>query len=371
MNRYIKSFSIFLACFALHAQVFAFWDQSHQLVAKVAEKKLNKESLSKVQKLLNVNILYPGNALLSQNTNSIDTAASWADSIKSYYNQPINKTLSLCHYTDIPLKKNDINIDKSDEAIMELLMEELKKVPYNSVSCLKSAIKTLNTPSESDLNKAIALRFVLHIMGDIAQPLHNVSLVDENFEDAGGNKIIFLDKINITNIDGSVNQVNNLHSLWDSSLAVYLQFPYNKSDIKIGKFTDEQKNLNEIYAKNLIEDKELMELALKEISDVDNQNVENWVIESHKLAIKSVYTDLILANDSGEHIANIKTSFVKGWRDYQSQRKMLMQLQILKAGLRLKMLLDAMYAESPNRNVYRQLIEEILNDPEVKALRVN
>ncbi|WP_186647263.1 S1/P1 nuclease [Fluviispira vulneris] len=371
MNRYIKSFTIFVACFALRTQVFAFWDQSHQLVAKVAEKKLNKESLSKVQKLLNVKISYPGNALLSQNTSSFDTAASWADSIKSYYNQPINKTLSLCHYTDIPLKKSEINIDKSDEVLMELLQEEIKKVPYNSVSCLKSAIKTLNTFTESDTNKAVAMRFVLHIMGDIAQPLHNVSLVDENFEDAGGNKIIFLDKINIANMDGSVNPVNNLHSLWDSSLSVYLQFPYIKNDIKTGKFTDEQKNLNELYAKNLLEDNELMELALKEISDTNIQNVENWVIESHKLAIKSVYTDLVFANDSGEHFNNIKTSFVKGWKDYQSQRKKLMQLQILKAGLRLQLLIEAMYSENPNRNSYRELIEEILNDPEVKTLRVN
>ena len=80
--------------------------------------------------------------------------------------------------------------------------------------------------------KAIALRMVLHIVGDIGQPLHNFSLVEGSFADAGGNNVKFEKPVSFVNIDGSTSVANNLHKLWDGSLNVYFQFSYEPERTK-------------------------------------------------------------------------------------------------------------------------------------------
>ncbi|KAB8029807.1 S1/P1 nuclease [Fluviispira multicolorata] len=367
MKRHIKSFGILVTCFAMHTQVFAFWDQSHQLIGEIAEKKVNNDSLVKINNLLKVKISYPGSEVLSQNTSSLDTAASWADSIKAYFYQNVNKSLSQCHYVDIKLNKSDINKEKSEAELKGLLNDELSKEPYNSVSCLKSAIKTLNTSTESEVNKAIALRLVVHIIGDIGQPLHNVSLVNENFSDEGGNKIKFDEKVEIKNLDGSLNQVNNLHSMWDSSLSMYLQFPYSKEDSKIGLFSEDERNLNKSYANKILGDNELVLLAKKENNLLDPQSIESWVIDSHKIAIKYAYTDLKFDNGSKNVL---KASFTNGWNLYKANRIKLMQLQILKSGMRLTEILDAIFSDKVINNAYNKIVEDIMNDDSIKTIDI-
>ena len=64
------------------------------------------------------------------------------------------------------------------------------------------------------------LRMIIHIIGDIHQPLHNSNYFNRTFNnsvgDMGGNLI------NVTRLDGIVM---NLHAYWDSG-ALYL----NKND---------------------------------------------------------------------------------------------------------------------------------------------
>ena len=66
--------------------------------------------------------------------------------------------------------------------------------------------------SEAD-GKSLAMRLLVHYVGDFHQPLHLAEVVDkENPKgDLGGNTF---------NVDGKYG-VNNLHSLWDSVLYAY------------------------------------------------------------------------------------------------------------------------------------------------------
>lgn len=70
---------------------------------------------------------------------------------------------------------------------------------------------------ESD-QKSFALRLVIHYTGDIHQPLHSVSKVDDEYPkgDRGGNSEW---------IDPNVSGVGNLHSVWDSVIYEFTGYP--------------------------------------------------------------------------------------------------------------------------------------------------
>lgn len=55
------------------------------------------------------------------------------------------------------------------------------------------------------------MRFLVHLLGDIHQPLHNVSLVTKDFPkgDMGGNKF---------EVDTGYRSIKDLHTFWDAGL---------------------------------------------------------------------------------------------------------------------------------------------------------
>ena len=54
----------------------------------------------------------------------------------------------------------------------------------------------------------MAVRFLVHYIGDLHQPLHTVARVNDDYKtgDEGGNKFKL----------PKVNNIDNLHSVWDS-----------------------------------------------------------------------------------------------------------------------------------------------------------
>jgi hypothetical protein len=64
-----------------------------------------------------------------------------------------------------------------------------------------------------DFEKSMMMRYLIHVIGDIHQPLHAVTLYDDGkfFKgDMGGNLYL----INYT----SPYDIDNLHKLWDSGI---------------------------------------------------------------------------------------------------------------------------------------------------------
>lgn len=73
----------------------------------------------------------------------------------------------------------------------------------DAVTAIKSRIEILNNPESSLEERQLALKILIHVVGDIHMPLHMGHATD-----LGGNRI----KVKF------FNRENNLHSVWDSSL---------------------------------------------------------------------------------------------------------------------------------------------------------
>lgn len=80
----------------------------------------------------------------------------------------------------------------------------------SSVEVIKNAVKVLSSNiNKTTAERALFSRYLVHVVGDIHQPLHSVSLFNETYPsgDRGGNSL------KITLLNGTAQ---NLHSFWDS-----------------------------------------------------------------------------------------------------------------------------------------------------------
>ena len=184
MIKAAKFLATLCAYFCLVHPALAWNAEGHMVVAQIAYNHLDAEVKAKCDALIAVPVYHSS----SINSNFV-TAAVWADDIKSF-----TSAYSDSHYIDIP-----ISLDLSPT-------NGVANDSSNVVVAIRQCITTLQDPTATLSNQAVALRFLLHFAGDITQPLHCSTGVTTNKPggDAGGNTF---------NITGTWN---NLHSLWDS-----------------------------------------------------------------------------------------------------------------------------------------------------------
>lgn len=179
----------------------------HMMVAKIAFNRLNPHAKAEVARLLAIRITRPGlstkskrllNSATSRSTDFVN-AAHWADDLR-----PIPEFASFkpLHFIDTSF---------SDDGT------PLPALPTpNLISALQDNVNTLKT-STDDNEKAQALRFIIHFVGDVHQPLHcatRVSQANPN-GDAGGNLVILKLRVNRKSVR------KNLHSYWDGGLGSF------------------------------------------------------------------------------------------------------------------------------------------------------
>lgn len=360
MRTQLRLFAL-ISCtnFLVTNESFAFWDQSHQLISEIASQRVSTKTKDEINRLLKVAISKPGSEELARNSATMETAASWADNIKSYKD---SDNYAACHYTDVEVTRDMIGKDVNEDEIYNRLKDTLVKNKLNSVVCLKKSIKTLLTHNESDLNKAIALRMVLHIVGDIGQPLHNSSLVEGSFADAGGNNVKFEKPVSFVNIDGSTSVANNLHKLWDGSLNVYFQFSYEPERTKKGLYNSDELNAVKRDAQSVLKFKDFSFLSNNMSNDTNESSIEGWVIDSYKTAVKYVYTDLKFGSQDFSSQSVVATAFKLNWKMYHDERVDIVENQVKKSGIRLYMVLNEIFDPSKSINQYKTLVENIQKD---------
>jgi len=129
-------------------------------------------------------------------------AARWPDDIRgdTAFDHP------MWHYIDYPYKPRG----QPDSVI------EPAPAGENLVAAFKQNVAVAQSAapgSQTDAQKAIALCWIFHLMGDSHQPLHAVSLFTTQFPtgDQGGN-LFFIQP------DPSSPTTQNLHSYWDGIL---------------------------------------------------------------------------------------------------------------------------------------------------------
>jgi hypothetical protein len=161
------------AVLLLAAQIgFAWGREGHVVVALIAEHYMTGEARAKAGQLLD------GSAM--------DGVASWADDYRRDHRET-----GPWHYINIPLSDSKLDL--------------ARECPNGEcvIGKTEQFLSVLKNPSADRAAKAQALKYVVHFVADMHQPLH-----DEDDGDRGGNErhVIF---------DG---KPDNLHWVWDTGL---------------------------------------------------------------------------------------------------------------------------------------------------------
>jgi hypothetical protein len=174
------------------------------MIGLIARAHLTPAVSAAVDQLLNDNPLDPNQKRYCQErpADPMADAAAWADDMKS-----IDKTFTW-HFVDIPLGIHQGEAGSSD--VMKWCEPIGPSVEgKDRPGCLTSAIDyewgILRDKSQPGPDRAKALRYLIHFLGDLSQPLH-----DTDNHDQGGNctRMTFF----------SNEKPENLHAIWDERI---------------------------------------------------------------------------------------------------------------------------------------------------------
>lgn len=181
---------VIICSLGLPKQACAWSATGHRIVAAIAYQHLTPKTRERVNSLI---IGHP----YVQNDNFI-SASTWADDIKGRSIMVFNRW----HYINRAITKFD--------AYHASKRRRLPKPAYNNITrVLAQAEQVLQNKQCTDAEKAFFLRFYIHLVGDMHQPLHMASLVSPRFPrgDRGGNAYRV-----------RYHGINNLHRLWDQGV---------------------------------------------------------------------------------------------------------------------------------------------------------
>ena len=211
---------------------------------------------------------------------SFVNAAVWLDTLRY---QEVNWFATM-HYVDFPFSVDGTPLPLTQE--------------INAISAITTATNILSNKYAKDFDKGIALRVLLHIVGDIHQPLHATTQVSTKFPqgDRGGNLLVL----------SGTRVAKNLHSYWDKGAGL-LVVKRRYSQVQIEK---RALDIERRYPCNT--------------GAVDSTPLQ-WAEESHALAVNKVYKTL-----PGNNVPNIA---------YQRLAQKITEQRIALAGCRLGALL--------------------------------
>lgn len=176
---------IVLLVVASRTDLIAWGGDGHRIVANIAEAHLTPAAKAQVQLLLD-------GAHLAD-------VASWADEVRR--DRPAT---SRWHYVDIPYEASSYDAARDCQATDhgDCVIAEIAR-----------AEKVLGDLSASKNERAEALKFLVHFVGDMHQPLHSIERNDPvtGNGDRGGNEV------HITFFGAPAN----LHGVWDSGIIAH------------------------------------------------------------------------------------------------------------------------------------------------------
>jgi hypothetical protein len=259
---------------------FGWGHNGHRIVAKLAETRLSSAARAAIHDIL-------------EDSEDIADASTWPDEHKSPSDAP-------WHYVNVPLA-NDSYSDEFCDAKKSCVVQKIKD--FRAV---------LQDPNSSDLDKRRALRFVIHLVGDIHQPLH----VADN-GDRGGNSV------HVQFFGHGVN----LHAIWDEYLLFH---DPSKDQDAIGENSVDEGSWVVRLTKFTTKEKAKTWLGVT--------REEDWATESLRLAKKAYKTDP--ANpDSSDDVK-------KGARladDYENGGLPIVEQRLAHAGVRLAQVLNDIF----------------------------
>jgi hypothetical protein len=233
-----------LTC-ALAGPALAWGPEGHSIVAEIAQQRLSDSAARLVQKLLD------GRSLAS--------IASWADDYRASHPETTN-----WHFVDIPLEVTTYNAArdcKPNKESGDCIIAELMRVQKD----LRCATGDAQTE---------ALKFAVHFVGDIHQPLHTVK------EMQGGNQIqvdVFMRGLATSPTMPVAHTPVNFHKAWDETLIQRTAWSW-------GAYVDRLEN---DWLKNAPEAK--AEDPKTNHTPIDEKTLIAWAEETHRAAPKVWY----------------------------------------------------------------------------------
>jgi len=260
----------------LPSSAFAWGKTGHRVVAAIADTQLSGLARAQIQQLLG-----PGE--------SLDEAANWPDEMRSAPGDFWQKTSVPWHYMDF----NGIIYDHAPPE-------------GDALEAIEHYAGVLRDPKASLPDKQTALRFVVHLVGDLHQPLH----VGREGDEGGG-------KIKVT----FFGKPTNLHVVWDSSIVDNEQLSFTELAAKLERHTSPQ-----------------------DIVDSWDVNPRDWVSESAQVR-ERLYADLPRAKkQTGKKKRKGADELPDVSYGYIFKFQPVIEEQLQRAGVRLAAYLNAIYA---------------------------
>jgi len=285
--------------FALHivpsGPARAWGDEGHEVVALVAQAYLEPAVHRKVSALLAADT----DPLTAHN---IAAAATWADKFRDANQNGARQKTRQWHFVDIEITAPNLNqacfghppvpsgTPASNGPEQDCVVDKIQEFAAE-----------LANPATDPEEQIVALKFLLHFVGDLHQPLH---AADDH--DRGGN-----DK----QVSAAGFRAGNLHHFWDTAFADQLgPNPNSIASHLIGHITDDQ------------------------VTAWSRGGPSDWALESFKIARDDVYGQLPTPGAHG-HIRLSDDYVVIATQD--------VAIQLSKAGVRLASMLNKALGQRP------------------------
>jgi len=191
-----RAAALALACLLLlpSANALAWGPGGHMMVAQIAFGRLNPRAKAEVVRLAAIKIRP---AAVTARSLDFVTASVWPDDVKKLRGFEFSGDE---HFADFPFSADGTRLPRG-------LPKE-----RNVIRALARYVNLLRTSADDNV-RADALRFIIHYVGDIHQPLHCSARVDRSHRggDEGGNQFFIS-----TRTGAPANR--KLHSYWDGGL---------------------------------------------------------------------------------------------------------------------------------------------------------
>jgi hypothetical protein len=174
--------------------VLAWGKTGHRVIAAIADTQLSGLARAHVEEILG-------------RGESLDEAANWPDEMRSAPGEFWQKTATPWHYVTL----NGIVYDHAPPE-------------GDALEALNHFRAVLQDPKASLADKQLALRFIVHVVGDLHQPLHVGKCCDKGGNDV---KVTWFGK------------PTNLHAVWDAQLVDEEQLSFTELAAKLERHTSD------------------------------------------------------------------------------------------------------------------------------------
>ena len=290
---------LFVLLVALPGSSFAWWGAGHMVVSTIAYQRLEPGVKTQVDNLIGVlQEHYPY-------TNHFIASATWPDDLKAE---------GIHYYDSWHYAHNHYNPDG-------VVLPDAPQVDV--VWAINQSVSILKGSRCRNLERARALAFLVHFVGDIHQPLHAGSMYSNACPggDRGGNRFSIVDSH------------GNLHKLWDDGCGLTTHL----NDIDPYGVPKEALSPEEIKRLEQFADETTMAQPADGFRDLHVLDARQWATESSKLAQQYAYHGV-----NGEKEGRKQYLYPGGEpsKEYLTAAKGIVQQQLAKAGYRLANLLN-------------------------------